>query len=237
MSSVFMSIMESQLFLLTLTISVYLGSLWIYRKSNFVLFHPLFLSVAILIFFLKVTGIPYDKYFSATQVIDFMLGLSVVALGYLLYDQISHVKGKLISVLTATVVGSVVGIVSVALLARWLGAEQSVIASLQPKSVTTAIALSVSAQSGGIPALTSVVVIIAGIFGGIAGPFILRKTGIENRIAKGLALGSASHAVGTARAMELGAVEGAISGLAIGLMGVTTAIMVPVINFISHFFS
>lgn len=237
MSNIFMSIMQSQLFLLTLTLSVYLGSLWIYRKSNFVLFHPLFLSVGVLILFLKVTGISYEQYFSATQVIDFMLGLSVVALGYLLHEQISHVRGKLISVLAATVIGSVVGIVSVALLARWLGAEQAVIASLQPKSVTTAIALSVSAQSGGIPALTSVVVIIAGIFGSIAGPFILRKTGIENKIAKGLALGSASHAVGTARAMELGAVEGAISGLAIGLMGVITAVMIPVIEFISHFFA
>ena len=155
MSNIFMSIMQSQLFLLTLTLSVYLGSLWIYRKSNFVLFHPLFLSVGVLILFLKVTGISYEQYFSATQVIDFMLGLSVVALGYLLHEQISHVRGKLISVLAATVIGSVVGIVSVALLARWLGAEQAVIASLQPKSVTTAIALSVSAQSGGIPALTS----------------------------------------------------------------------------------
>lgn len=99
-----------------------------------------------------------------------------------------------------------------------MGAEPAVVASLEPKSVTTAIALSLSANSGGIPALTSVVVIVVGVFGGIVGPWVLRKVGVESRIAKGLAMGAAAHAMGTARAMELGAVEGAISGLAIGLM-------------------
>ena len=122
-----------------------------------------------------------------------------------------------------------IGILSVALIARAMGAEQAVIASLEPKSVTTAIALNVSAQSGGIPALTAVVVILVGIFGGVAGPFILKKIGVESKIAKGLAMGAAAHAMGTARAMQLGAVEGAISGLAIGLMGIATAILVPII--------
>ena len=166
---------------------------------------------------------------SLTQIIDFLLGLSVVALGYLLHEQISQIKGNVIAIVTAIVTGSAVGILSVALIARAMGAEQAVIASLEPKSVTTAIALNVSAQSGGIPALTAVVVILVGIFGGVAGPFILKKIGVESKIAKGLAMGAAAHAMGTARAMQLGAVEGAISGLAIGLMGIATAILVPII--------
>ena len=99
-----------------------------------------------------------------------------------------------------------------------------------PYPITTAIALSLSANSGGIPALTSVVVIVVGVFGGIVGPWVLRKVGVESRIAKGLAMGAAAHAMGTARAMELGAVEGAISGLAIGLMGVATAVLVPILE-------
>lgn len=223
-------IFSSQAFLLTLTLSVYLGSLWLYRKTRFALLHPLLVAIAVLILFLKLTGVEYAVFMRGTQIIDFMLGLSVVALGYLLHDQIARIRGNVLSIVTAITVGSAVGIVSVALIARWMGAEQAIVASLAPKSVTTAIALSVSANSGGIPALTSVVVIIVGIFGGVAGPFILKKIGVESHIARGLAMGAAAHAVGTARAMELGAIEGAISGLAIGLMGVATAILVPIIE-------
>ena len=90
--------------------------------------------------------------------------------------------------------------------------------------------MSIAEKAGGVPSIAAIVVILVGIFGGIVGPFILEKLGIKSKIAKGLALGSAAHALGTARAMELGAVEGAISGLAIGVMGIMTAILVPVIE-------
>ena len=215
-------LINSQIFLLTLTVGVYLGAIQLRRKINFALLHPVFVSILVLIVFIRLTGIEYEHYMQQTQIIDFMLGLSVVALGYILHDQIYNIRGNVISIVMAILVGSAVGIVSVALIARWMGAEPAVVASLEPKSVTTAIALSVSANSGGIPALTSVVVIVVGVFGGIVGPWVLKKIGVESRIAKGLAMGAAAHALGTARAMELGAVEGAISGLAIGLMGLAT---------------
>ena len=200
-------IIYSQIFLLTLTVGVYLGAVQLRRRVNCALLHPILVSVAALIAFVKLTGMPYEHYMRQTQIIDFLLGLSVVALGYVLHDQIYNIRGNVISIVIAIVTGSAVGILSVALIARWMGAEPAVVASLEPKSVTTAIALSLSANSGGIPALTSVV-----------------------RIAKGLAMGAAAHAMGTARAMELGAVEGAISGLAIGLMGVATAVLVPILE-------
>ena len=218
-------IIYSQIFLLTLTVGVYLGAVQLRRRVNCALLHPILVSVAVLIAFVKLTGMPYEHYMRQTQIIDFLLGLSVVALGYVLHDQIYNIRGNVISIVIAIVTGSAVGILSVALIARWMGAEPAVVASLEPKSVTTAIALSLSANSGGIPALTSV-----GVFGGIVGPWVLRKVGVESRIAKGLAMGAAAHAMGTARAMELGAVEGAISGLAIGLMGVATAVLVPILE-------
>lgn len=223
-------IADSQVFLLTLTVGVYIGAMWLRRKVGWALLNPVFVSIAALIAFLRLTGIEYEHYMRQTQVIDFLLGLSVVALGYVLHDQIYNIRGNVISIVVAILVGSAVGIVSVALIARWMGADPTVIASLEPKSVTTAIALSVSANSGGIPALTSVAVIVVGVFGGIVGPWVLRRVGVESRIAKGLAMGAAAHALGTARAMELGAVEGAISGLAIGLMGLATAILVPILG-------
>lgn len=223
-------LINSQIFLLTLTVGVYLGAIQLRRKINCALLHPVFVSILVLIGFIRLTGIEYEHYMHQTQIIDFMLGLSVVALGYILHDQIYNIRGNVISIVMAILVGSAVGIVSVALIARWMGAEPAVVASLEPKSVTTAIALSVSANSGGIPALTSVVVIVVGVFGGIVGPWVLKKIGVESRIAKGLAMGAAAHALGTARAMELGAVEGAISGLAIGLMGLATAVLVPILE-------
>lgn len=127
-------------------------------------------------------------------------------------------------------VGCITGVLSVIFIARYFGADHALVASLEPKSVTTPIAMSIAERSGGIPAIAAVVVIVVGIFGGLVGPFILERLGIKSRIARGLALGSAAHGLGTAKAMELGAVEGAISGLAIGVMGIMTAILVPVIE-------
>ena len=126
--------------------------------------------------------------------------------------------------------GCIAGVLSVIFVARYFGADHALIASLEPKSGTTPIAMSIAERSGGIPAIAAVVVIVVGIFGGLVGPFILERLGIKSRIARGLALGSAAHGLGTAKAMELGAVEGAISGLAIGVMGIMTAILVPVIE-------
>ena len=223
-------IIGSQIFLLTLTVGVYLGAVWLRRRVGWALLHPILVSMAVLIAFVRLTGIEYDHYMRQTQPIDFLLGLSVVALGYVLHDQIHNIRGNVVSIVVSILVGSAVGIVSVVLIARWMGAEPAVVASLEPKSVTTAIALSLSEASGGIPALTSVVVIAVGVFGGIVGPWVLRKVGVESRIARGLPMGAAAHAMGTARAMELGAVEGAISGLAIGRMGVATAVLVPLLE-------
>lgn len=183
-------IIYSQIFLLTLTVGVYLGAVQLRRRVNCALLHPILVSVAALIAFVKLTGMPYEHYMRQTQIIDFLLGLSVVALGYVLHDQIYNIRGNVISIVIAIVTGSAVGILSVALIARWMGAEPAVVASLEPKSVTTAIALSLSANSGGIPALTSVVVIVVGVFGGIVGPWVLRKVGVESRDRQGTGDGS-----------------------------------------------
>jgi putative effector of murein hydrolase len=106
------------------------------------------------------------------------------------------------------------------------------IETLLPKSVTTPIAIGISERFGGLPGLTAVVVVLVGVFGGIVGPYVLRKLGVESRVARGLAMGCGAHGLGMTRAIELGAVEGAISGLAIVLMGLMTAILIPVLNFI-----
>ncbi|MBP3356448.1 MAG: LrgB family protein [Rikenellaceae bacterium] len=221
---------SSQLFLLTFTVATYLLGVWLFRLTKLRILNPVLTSILMVVVFLKCTGVEYARYQQATALLDFMLGVSVVALGYLLYEQMEQIRGRLASILSSVVVGSVVGIVSVVLVARWLGADEAVAVSLQPKSVTAPIAIAVSEHAGGLGALTSVVVVITGILGSIVGPAVLDRTGVSDRIARGLAMGSAAHAIGTARAIELGAVEGAVSGLAIGLMGLITTLMVPLLR-------
>ena len=221
---------SSQLFLLAFTVGVYLGCVRLYRKTGLRILHPLLVSIGAIIASLRILGVDYATYRSATQPIDFMLGVSVVALGYLLYEQMEHLRGRMVTILVSVAVGAVVGIGSVVVAARLMGADNATVLSLQPKSITTPIAVSVSEAAGGIPALTAVVVVLVGILGSIVGPFVLDRAGVTDKIARGLAMGSASHAIGTARAIELGAIEGAISGLAMGLMGVVTAILIPIFN-------
>ena len=223
-------LLNSEIFILTLVIGVYLAAVWLFHKTKLNLLHPLLVSIPVLAVITHVLGIPFESFEKGSRIISFMLGPTVVVLGYLLYEQIARLKENAVSIITSVFVGCVTGIVSVIFIARYFGADHALSASLEPKSVTTPIAMSIAERSGGIPSIAAVVVIVVGIFGGMVGPFILERLGIKSRIARGLALGSAAHGLGTARAMELGTIEGAISGLAIGVMGIMTAILVPVIE-------
>lgn len=226
------SLLNSEIFILTLVIGVYLLSVWLYRKTRLNLLNPLLVSIPVLVAVTHVLSISYESFQKGSRIISFMLGPTVVVLGYLLYEQVAHLRENAVSIITSVFVGCVTGILSVIFIARYFGADHALIVSLEPKSVTTPIAMSIAEKSGGIPSIAAVVVIVVGIFGGIVGPFVLEKLGIRSKIARGLALGSAAHGLGTARAMELGTIEGAISGLAIGVMGIMTAILVPVIEMI-----
>lgn len=226
------NLLHGEVFALTLVIGTYLAASALYRKTRIRLLNPLLTSIPVIILVLETLGIPYETFRQGSQSIHFMLGPSVVALGYVLFDQMHYIKGNVVSILTAIFIGAVVGIVSVIAIGKLMGADTSLIATLQPKSVTTPIAMGISEKAGGNPSLTAVVVVAVGIFGSLVGPFVMKVLGIESRIAKGLALGASSHGVGTAAALQLGAVEGALSGLAIGLMGVMTAVLVPVVGLI-----
>ena len=220
-------LLNSEIFILTLVIGVYLAAVWLFRKTRLSILNPLLVSIPVLALITHFLGISYESFEKGSRIISFMLGPTVVVLGYLLYEQIAQLKENAVSIITSVFVGCITGVLSVIFIARYFGADHALIASLEPKSVTTPIAMSIAERSG---AIAAVVVIVVGIFGGLVGPFILERLGIKSRIARGLALGSAAHGLGTAKAMELGAVEGAISGLAIGVMGIMTAILVPVIE-------
>lgn len=231
------SLVHSEIFDLALVIGTYIAATLLYKKTHLSLLHPLLTSIFVIIVILEMLDIKYESFQQGSHLIHFMLGPSVVTLGYVLFEQMKYLKGNVVSILTSVFVGAIVGIISVIAIGKLMGADQSLIATLQPKSVTTPIAMGISEKNGGIPSLTAVIVVAVGIFGSIVGPAVMKVLGIESRIAKGLALGASSHGVGTAAAIQLGAVEGALSGLAIGLMGIMTAILVPVISYILSLFA
>ncbi len=231
------SLVHSEIFDLALVVGTYIAATILYKKTHLSVLHPLLTSIFVIIVILEFLDIEYASFQQGSHLIHFMLGPSVVALGYVLFEQMKYLKGNVVSILTSVFVGAIVGIISVIVIGKLMGADQSLIATLQPKSVTTPIAMGISEKNGGIPSLTAVIVVAVGIFGSIVGPAVMKVLGIESRIAKGLALGASSHGVGTAAAIQLGAVEGALSGLAIGLMGIMTAILVPVISYILSLFA
>ena len=222
--------LSTDLFLLTLTVGLYCLGTAVYRRIRMPLLHPVLLTFVAVIVFLRAADIGYARYQEATGILDFALGMSVVALGYLLYEQVEQLRGSLLPVGIATLAGCVAGVLSVVYIAMAFGAGREILNSIAPKSVTVPIAVSVSGPLGGIVPVTSVVVFCVGIFGSIFGEWILRRCGVRDAEARGFALGAAAHGIGTARAIEMGAVEGALSGLAMALMGLATALLMPLME-------
>lgn len=224
------AILSSDLFLLTLTCLLFVLGGALYRRTRFALLHPVLLTFVAMIVYLKLTEIPYAQYKEATSVLEFLLGMSVVSLGYLLYEQVERLRKNLLPILISTLAGCVAGVLSVVYIAKCFGVERVILNSIAPKSVTVPIAVSIAEPLGGIVSVTSVVVFCVGIFGSLFGVAILRTGGVRSSEARGFSLGAASHGIGTARAIELGAVEGALSGLAMALMGVATALLTPLLE-------
>ena len=164
-----MEFLTNSFFLIALTFAFFIGAQFLQRKTGVQLLNPILVSIVAMICFLWGFGIDYDTYEAGGSYIDFWLKPAVVALGVPLYKQLSNIRKQLLPLLVSELAGCIVGIVSVVLLAKLFGATQEVAVSLAPKSVTTPIAMEVSAAIGGIPALTAAVVVCTGIFGGMAG--------------------------------------------------------------------
>jgi predicted murein hydrolase (TIGR00659 family) len=175
------------------------------------------------------TGTGYRTYFDGAQFVHFLLGPATVALAIPLYRQVQQVKKSLVAILVAVIGGSLTAAGSAVAIAWLLGASKQTILSMAPKSVTAPVAMGIAEQIGGLPTLTAVVVILTGITGAMAATTVLRMLRIDDQRAGGLAIGVASHGIGTARAFQVGEVAGAFSGLAMGLNALATAILIPVL--------
>ena len=222
-----MEYLESDFFLIALTFGVYFLAKRLQARTGWVVLNPILLAILALIGFLKVTGISYETYAGSASIIDFWLKPAIVALGVPLYLQLKSIRRQLMPVLVSQLVGCFVGIVSVVLTAKWMGASDDVIISLAPKSVTTPIAMAVTESLNGIPSLTAASVVLVGLFGAVCGFKILQVGRVKSPIAQSLSMGTASHAVGTSRAMEYGRIYGAYASLGLILNGLLTALFTP----------
>jgi predicted murein hydrolase (TIGR00659 family) len=180
-----------------------------------------------IIVFLLLTHISYVHYFAGSKVLNDLLKPAVVALAFPLYEQLHQIRARWKSIISICFVGSLTAMITGTVIALWMGATPEIAASILPKSVTTPIAMAVSQSINGIPAITAVCVIFVGILGAVFGHTILNALSITTKSARGLAIGTASHALGTARCAEMDFQEGAFSSLALVICGIITSLIAP----------
>nr|MBS0020546.1 LrgB family protein [Gammaproteobacteria bacterium] len=218
----------SPLLHLTLTVLAYVAGDWIFRRSGQkAFFNPVLLSIVMLVTLLSVTGTDYPTYFEGAQFVHFMLGPATVALAIPLYRHLRLIRQLWLPILASIVLGATVSVSSAVFMARWLGASQQTLISLAPKSVTAPVAMGITEKLGGLPSLTAALVVLTGVLGAVIGAGVLAVVRVRDDRARGLALGLNSHGIGTARAFQMSDVAGAFSALAMGLMALTSAFVLP----------
>ena len=215
---------------LTLTLVAYQIGVWAFERCGRTpLVNPVLVAVILLIAALKGLGIEYRTYFDGAQFVHFLLGPATVALAVPLYNQFAQVRRSAMALLAALLVGSLTAAGSAAALGWLFGASERTLLSLAPKSVTTPIAMGIAEQLGGLPSLTAVFVILTGIVGATLGGSVLNLIRVTDWRARGFGMGVAAHGIGTARALQVNETAGAFSGLAMGLNGLATAVLLPLL--------
>lgn len=227
------NVLETPLFGIILTILFFNISVYINKKTQNPILNPLLVTIIGIILFLNITKIPYESYKNGADSINFFLGPVTILLAVPLYKQFELFRRYIKEILVGISCGVLVSFISIVIIGHFTGAHIDIINSLIPKSITTPMGLSLTNTISGIESITVVSIICTGIFGAIVAPSVFKLGKIKNPIAKGIALGTSAHALGTTKALELGEVEGAMSGLSIGICGIITVILVPIImNFI-----
>lgn len=225
---IWLFLIDSPVLWLTVTLCVYLLSLFLYRRVNLnPLALPVLTSVCAIVGILMITKTPYESYFEGAQFLHFLIGPATVGLAIPLYKQLPRLKQLWFSLSVSITVGSLVGLISAALISQWSGASPETIISLMPKSATMPIAMPVADYFGGQPSLTAVSVAFTGIVGSIMAWPLFHLLGINDPIVRGVATGVSTHAIGTARLIQISETMGAFSALAMSLTGILTAVFMP----------
>lgn len=222
-------IISSPVFGVLVSLIAYEIGIFIKQKLKLSIFNPLLIAIIILIAFLSKFHIKYSDYNNGGQVISFFLAPATIALALPFYKKFTLFKENALPILAGILSGAIAGIVCVIGLCKLFKLSDVLTKSLIPKSITTPIGMALSKQLGGLPSITVVAIIVTGIVGSIIGPFLYKLLKINDNVALGIALGSASHAIGTAKAMEIGETEGAMSSITIAISGIITVFLAPVL--------
>lgn len=223
------AITNNPVFGIFLTLVVYRGVIFLKSKFNYALNNPLLTGVSSIIIVLLIFNIPYENYKVGGDYINFFLGPATVILAVPLYRQIALLKKNLLPILIGVFSGSIFALISVGFLGKLFGLNKELTISLFPKSVTMPIGIELSESLGGITSITVISIVITGLVGAVFAEKILLIARIKDKVAQGISIGTSSHALGTTKAIEMGEVQGAMSGLAIGLAGFFTALLAPIV--------
>lgn len=207
-----------------ISLASYAMGVWLRKKTGLSFFNPLLVSIILVILFLSVSGISYSTYAESADYISFLLTPATICLAVPLYEQFKLLKKNWKAVVAGIVSGVVSSLVCIFLMALLFRFDHQTYVTFLPKSITTAIGMGVAEELGGYVSLAVVVIVITGVLGNVIAEAVLKLFKIEEPIAKGIAIGSSSHAVGTAKAMEIGQIEGAMSSLSIVVCGLLTVI-------------
>jgi len=220
---------SSSYFGVVITLCLYFLSLKLKKKIKHPLFNPLLITILLVILILLIFNISYDSYYQSAKYISYLLTPATIALALSLYEQLDKLKENYLAIIVGIFSGVISSMTSIFLLSKLFKLNKAEFVTLLPKSITTAIGMSVSEELGGYVSITVAAIIITGIAGSIFSEILLKLFGIKNAIAKGVAIGTTSHAIGTSKAMQIGKIEGAISSLSIVVAGLLTVILAGII--------
>ena len=220
-----MNVLSNGMFGIALSAGAFEVGVLLNRKWKFPLFNPLLVGVVLVVAVMLIFQIPLKSYSVGGDMITMFLTPATAVLAYSIYNQRTILKQYWLPVVCGCAAGSLTSVFGVFGLCKLFHLDAQLTASLLPKSVTTAIAIDVSKSLGGIPALTVVAVIVTGIFGAAFSPLLVKLFRVKNPIVAGVAIGSCSHAAGTSRALEMGEIQGAMSGISVGIAGIMTVIL------------
>lgn len=221
---------DSVFFGVAISLLAYYAGMWLKKKFKLPIFNPLLISIIITIAVLLCTKMDYQVYYSGAKYISYLLTPATICLAIPLYEQVLLLKKQWKAVVGGIVTGVITSMLCIFAMCLIMGLGHTEYVTLLPKSITTAIGMGVSEELGGYVTITVAVIIITGVFGNIIGEVVCKIFRINEPIAKGLALGTSAHAIGTAKAMEMGEVEGAMSSLSVAVAGLLTVIVASVFS-------
>lgn len=222
-------LVSSPLFGITLTLAAYGVGRWAHRRTGHPLLQPVVVAIVLVSAVLLVTGVDYDQYLVGGSYLQFWLGPATVALALPLHQEWHLVRRAALPIFAGVLSGTLVSVFAAVWATRLAGGSRQLQLTMAPKAATTPVSVALSTQIGGIPALTAVLTILAGITGAIVGPWVLDRLGVTDLRARGVALGAVGHGISTARALHESRTEGAFSALAMALSALATSILVPVL--------